>query len=413
MKHLLCLFVAALLFNSGCATQKRLRRELNGVSDQLNQAKSTDSARCAPELLATAGSLLTFADRAVQQTDAKRSRAFMDVARLALKKAQEFSGPKYCSLKDDDGDGIPDSVDACPHEKEDYDGYEDADGCPDPDNDSDGVLDAADKCPMVRGEVSNDGCPVVDRDGDGVIDSNDLCPDIPENLDGVEDTDGCPEEKVKDSDGDKITDALDACPNAPEDYDNFRDDDGCPDPDNDLDGILDTADKCPNDAGLADSQGCPITDRDGDGLTDNIDKCPDLPGAKNSKTPGCPPKVLVTKTDTGLALAQPLAMQGVVPKGPVAKLILSQVAAILKSNPKMRLSIEAHAQTAKTADANMKLSVGQANAVRDDLVKRGIDTNRLVAAGFGDTKPLLAAPPVGKKKAPPPPKQRVELRIMP
>ena len=42
---------------------------------------------------------------------------------------------------------------------EDKDGFEDADGCPDPDNDKDGVLDAADKCPNEPGPPDNDGCP--------------------------------------------------------------------------------------------------------------------------------------------------------------------------------------------------------------------------------------------------------------
>jgi outer membrane protein OmpA-like peptidoglycan-associated protein len=59
---------------------------------------------------------------------------------------------------DADGDGIPDSIDKCPNEPEDFDGFEDADGCPDPDNDKDGIPDIVDKCPNVPG-VAPDGCP--------------------------------------------------------------------------------------------------------------------------------------------------------------------------------------------------------------------------------------------------------------
>lgn len=67
--------------------------------------------------------------------------------------------------RDSDGDSIPDAVDHCPDLAEDYDGHEDADGCPEPDNDSDGVLDVADRCPQLA-EVKNgfeddDGCPDV------------------------------------------------------------------------------------------------------------------------------------------------------------------------------------------------------------------------------------------------------------
>src|SRR5215831_19705996 len=39
------------------------------------------------------------------------------------------------STADRDHDGIPDSADLCPDDPEDLDGYEDSDGCPDPDCD--------------------------------------------------------------------------------------------------------------------------------------------------------------------------------------------------------------------------------------------------------------------------------------
>src|SRR5215813_10990501 len=39
------------------------------------------------------------------------------------------------AVTDRDRDGIPDSVDLCPDDPEDFDGYEDADGCPEADCD--------------------------------------------------------------------------------------------------------------------------------------------------------------------------------------------------------------------------------------------------------------------------------------
>jgi hypothetical protein len=64
-----------------------------------------------------------------------------------------------------------------------------------------------------------------------------------------------------DSDRDGIPDARDQCPNEPEDKDGFQDEDGCPDPDNDGDGIPDAQDKCPNEPetfnGIDDDDGCP------------------------------------------------------------------------------------------------------------------------------------------------------------
>ncbi len=98
---------------------------------------------------------------------------------------------------DTDGDGIPDYRDACVEQPEDLDGFEDEDGCPDPDN-----------------------------DGDGIPDVFDLAPNMPEDFDGFEDEDGVPD---LDNDGDGIIDERDMCPDEREDFDGFEDEDGCPD----------------------------------------------------------------------------------------------------------------------------------------------------------------------------------------
>ena len=57
------------------------------------------------------------------------------------------------------GDGVADSVDECPDEPEDHDGFEDGDGCPDPDNDHDGIPDVTDQCPNAPGPAASSGCP--------------------------------------------------------------------------------------------------------------------------------------------------------------------------------------------------------------------------------------------------------------
>ncbi|MEB2310772.1 MAG: hypothetical protein OZ921_18320 [Sorangiineae bacterium] len=102
-----------------------------------------------------------------------------------------------CPVKDSDGDGVMDDVDKCPNQPEDRDGFEDTDGCPDPDNDEDGVPDGEDACPNVRGWRFSDpalnGCPSPDQDGDTFDDAVDECPDRPEDFNGFEDDDGCPD----------------------------------------------------------------------------------------------------------------------------------------------------------------------------------------------------------------------------
>ncbi|MCX5800201.1 MAG: thrombospondin type 3 repeat-containing protein [Candidatus Eisenbacteria bacterium] len=178
---------------------------------------------------------------------------------------------------DADGDGIPDAQDLCPTEREDFDGFQDEDGCPDPDNDNDGVPDLVDKCPNqpedLDGFQDSDGCPDFDNDRDGIVDSLDRCPDQP----GSTANGGCPDSigevkpeqpvqpaemkpapaKEVDSDNDGVPDSRDKCPTLAEDRDGFQDDDGCPDIDNDADGIIDADDKCPNQPGPESNGGCP------------------------------------------------------------------------------------------------------------------------------------------------------------
>ena len=180
------------------------------------------------------------------------------VYHVGLSRAFSFGG------RDTDRDGFSDRIDDCPTAAEDFDGYRDDDGCPDPDNDMDGIPDFRDAAPDhpedVDGFQDDDGVPDPDNDLDGIPDRDDECPDEPEDFDGYQDGDGCPEVFL-DRDGDGIADADDICPDAPEDYDGFQDEDGCPDPDNDLDGIPDAQDACPDTPedydGDADDDGCP------------------------------------------------------------------------------------------------------------------------------------------------------------
>jgi hypothetical protein len=57
---------------------------------------------------------------------------------------------------DRDDDGVSDDKDQCPELPEDRDGIQDADGCPEDDADSDGILDTDDACPLVPGGPSRD-----------------------------------------------------------------------------------------------------------------------------------------------------------------------------------------------------------------------------------------------------------------
>lgn len=95
---------------------------------------------------------------------------------------------------DTDGDGVPDTEDACPAVVGARSPSPARNGCP-PDADADGIVDVRDACPNLPGVPSDDparhGCP-ADTDGDGVIDSEDACPREKGPKTGDPKTNGCP-----------------------------------------------------------------------------------------------------------------------------------------------------------------------------------------------------------------------------
>jgi len=109
---------------------------------------------------------------------------------------------------DQDGDGIPDARDKCVDIREDTDGFQDDDGCPESDNDRDGIGDDADGCPNIAedkdGFQDEDGCLDEDNDRDGVLDRDDQCPLEPETLNGERDDDGCPDEGLIEMRDDRV-----------------------------------------------------------------------------------------------------------------------------------------------------------------------------------------------------------------
>jgi outer membrane protein OmpA-like peptidoglycan-associated protein len=197
----------------------------------------------------------------------------------------------------------------------------------------------------------------TDRDGDGLLDDIDQCPDDPEDKDGFEDEDGCPD---FDNDGDGISDVNDQCPDTPEDIDDFQDMDGCPDTDNDKDGILDVDDNCPNKPETV------------NGYKDN-DGCPD---------------------EKPMEIKQTLILKGVNFKTASAELleesyyVLETVYNSLEAYPHIRVEIAGHTDNQGSDNYNLALSYDRAKTVMNYLIMRGIPKDRLVARGYGETRPI-------------------------
>ncbi len=67
---------------------------------------------------------------------------------------------------------------------------------------------------------------------------------------------------------------------------------------------------------------------------------------------------------------------------------VDEIAALLKANPKLKLSVEGHTDNTGTPDGNRKLSDERAKSVKAALVAKGIEAPRLQSKGFGQDKPV-------------------------
>lgn len=344
-KLALLLGAFALGSTAACTQGTLMQARVSGLQSEVARAEQNGAMRCAPRELALAKAHTEFANIDLAQGQMSHAEAHLALAEPNVRAALMLSPADRCTTTnfveiitpkpgDKDGDGILDPVDKCPLEPESYNGIEDTDGCPDD----------------------------ADTDADGIFDSVDQCILEPEDKDGYLDQDGCPD---LDNDGDGILDPVDKCPLEPEDFDGFKDDDGCLDADN-----------------------------DGDSVADLDDFCPNTPGMLGGNRPGCPKKMTaVVITAREIRITQQIQFitgSAVISPPPAASFkILDEVAEVLKDNPKIQIEVQGHTDNVGPAGYNQVLSDQRAASVKAYLIKKGIDPKRLSSKGYGMTRPLL------------------------
>ena len=324
---------------SGCAGVE-LEGQVRGIRNVIKSARENGAYKCAPKDLALAEFNAQAADDELKDGHYFRAKRHVALADVHAKEAFRKSPRERCApqvvmasppkpvevtVVDRDGDGIPDEIDKCPTDPEDKDGFQDEDGCPDRDNDNDGVADDADKCPFE-----------------------------------------------------------------PEDKDDYQDSDGCPDEDNDGDGLADKDDMCPTQPGPQENKGCPDKDRDGDTVVDRLDKCPDEPGPPDNE--GCPKKLtLVELKEDKIEIKQKIffatGRANILPR---SFPLLNEVVEVLKAHPNLRIRIEGHTDIRGGRLYNLRLSEARAASVRRYLIEHGIEPERLESKGYGPDQPIAS-----------------------
>lgn len=375
--------VASSLVGVGCLGE-RLLGKVQGTDTVLQGAIADGSKTigCAPKETAIAEANVRFARDALAIGEYYRGKEHSERAEIYTQLARKKTDPVRCKdpnavreftpgLGDRDGDGYDDKADKCPDDPEDFDSFEDDDGCPDKDNDKDGVLDAAE---FKDGRWSN-----LDKKTEGGRELD--CRNEPEDLDQFEDEDGCPD---PDNDRDTLLDAVDKCPNDPEDFDQFQDEDGCPDKDNDGDKVLDAAELVRNPDGTYN-----WTNNDkmmeGGVEVDCRNRPEDVDGDKDED--GCPDLLKIDNCQIKLSdkIYFKFNKWDIDPR---SFKVLDEVKDTLNAAPDIKIWIEGHTDSKGSNKYNKTLSQKRVDSVRDYLVKAGIASDRLEPIGWGEEKPL-------------------------
>jgi len=151
--------------------------------------------------------------------------------------------------------------------------------------------------------------------------------------------------------------------------------------DSDKDGVIDSKDNCPNSVpgAIVNAMGCEMDD-DKDGVVNRLDQCPNtIAGAKVDNV-GCMTLVnLNINFDTNSAVIKDTYNSKIV-----------NFANMMKNNTKLKATIEAHTDSVGSAKYNQKLSEKRAASTVEVLKSLNVDSSRLTAIGYGETKPTAS-----------------------
>lgn len=161
--------------------------------------------------------------------------------------------------------------------------------------------------------------------------------------------------------------------------------------DSDGDGVPDDRDLCPGTpAGVAvDARGCPA-DSDGDGVPDYLDKCPNTAAGVTVDKDGCPIDAAgPNRTFENINFAFDRSDLSDYARGILDS--ASQVITELSGQyGGLKVQVDGHTDSVGSPGYNVALSERRANAVKQYLVRKGVEANRIETQAFGLTKPIAS-----------------------
>lgn len=175
------------------------------------------------------------------------------------------------------------------------------------------------------------------------------------------------------------------------------------DGDDDMDGVLNSMDKCPGtpEGVKVDADGCPL-DSDGDGVLDNNDKCPGTPAGARVNADGCE---IIGDVTINLVNDE-FDFDSASLKEAMKSALDAIIAKIKGSKGEEKLDIVGHTDSTGPAEYNQGLSERRAQAVADYMQAGGINASSMTVSGRGEAEPVADnATKEGRKK-----NRRVEIK---
>ncbi len=185
-----------------------------------------------------------------------------------------------------------------------------------------------------------------------------------------------------DDDNDGVLNSIDTCPATP--AGNKVDSTGCSivvDLDDDNDGVINSMDKCPTTpaGNKVDSRGCCVDgDDDNDGVLNSVDKCPTTPASNEVNVDGCCEIVnlhikfkfnsfdVTSDSDDNI----------------------QEFVDFMKRNDNYDAKIIGHTDSYGSEAYNQVLSEKRANAVKNIIINKGVDSARVSSEGKGELSPI-------------------------